>query len=390
MAFLSGTVSFSRFKVVGGAPKRLDEKLLDKIRADAIGMQRFMRADHEEVGWIGGRHLLDREFDVEKNVLLECLHFGMRIDASRIPPDLLRAYTEMELDALREKGGNGNARVFARLKQQAVEAARKRAESEIKDGRYRRLRQYPILLDSRNDVLYVAATQPAVLERLHPLFKETFHKRLEPMTAGFLGYEWAERKGVTRKLDDMQPSKFVKHPDGNGHIDVYWTAHDVASRDYLGNEFLLWLWYTLSEESDTIELADKTDASVIIVKQLTLECPWAETGKEVITCDGPTQLPESRRAIQSGKLPRKAGLIVSRQGEQYEFTLQAETLNISAAALPRIETNGNCLVRSEERIEQLRHLCETVDLLYYAFLKHRVSLEWQVKLDKLTAWLRKR
>jgi len=390
MAFLSGTVSFSRFKVVGGAPKRLDEKLLDRIRADAIGTQRFMRADHEEVGWIGGRHLLDREFDVEKNVLLECLHFGMRIDASRIPPDLMRAYTEMELDALREKGGNGNARVFARLKKQAVDAARGRAEREIKDGRYRRLRQFPILLDSRNDVLYVAATQPAVLERLHPLFKETFHKRLEPMTAGFLGYEWAERKGVTRKLEDMRPSKFVKHPDGNGHIDVYWTAHDVASRDYLGNEFLLWLWYTLSEESDTIELADKTDASVIIVKQLTLECPWAETGKEVITCDGPTQLPESRRAIQAGKLPRKAGLIVSRQGEQYEFTLQAETLNISAAALPRIETNGNGLVRTEERVEQIRHLAETVDLLYYAFLQHRVSSEWQGKLDKLKAWLRQR
>ena len=36
-----------------------------------------------------------------------------------------------------------------------------------------------------------------------------------------------------------------------------------------------------------------------------------------------------------------AGLIVSRQGEQYEFTLQAETFNISAAKLPRIEENGH-------------------------------------------------
>ncbi|MBN2561940.1 MAG: hypothetical protein JXQ75_13530 [Phycisphaerae bacterium] len=389
MAFLAGTVSFSRFKVVGGSPKRLDESLLEKLRNQAIGKQRVMRADNEEVGWIGGRHVLDQEFDLEKNVLLDCLHFGLRVDASRVPPDLMRAYVEMELDALRDGNGDGNARAFARLKKQAVEAARKRADREVKDGRYRRLRQFPILLDTRNDVLYVGATQPAVLERLHPLFKETFGRRLEPITAGRLGYDRAEQQGISRKLENLRPSTFVAHPDGDGHIDVYWTAHDSTSRDYLGNEFLLWLWYTLSEETDTIELPDKTEASVVIVKQLALECPWAQSGKEVITCEGPTQLPESRRAIQSGKLPRKAGLILARQDEQYEFTLQAETFNISSAALPRIEGNGNPRARIEERVEQIRHLAETVDLLFFAFLQDRLGSDWQARLDKLKTWLRR-
>ncbi len=338
MAFLSGTVSFSRFKIVGGAPKRLDENLLEKLRGHTIGKQREARIDLTDVGWIGGRHLLDREFDIEKNILLDGLHFGLRIDTSRIPPDLMRAYVEQELDALRE--GNGNARVFAKLKKRAVEAARNRADREVRDGRYRRSRQFPMLVDTRRDVLYAGATQPAVHEHLHPLFKETFGKRLEPLSAGQLGVDVAERVGVTRQLENAKPSKFVEHPDGNGHGDVYWTAHDSTSHDYLGNEFLLWLWYTLSEETDTIELTDQSEASVVIVKQLMLECPWAETGKEVITCEGPTELPESRRAIRSGKLPRKAGLIVSRQGEQYEFTLQAETMNISDGALPKIESNG--------------------------------------------------
>ncbi len=387
MAFLSGTVSFSRFKIVGGAPKRLDENLLEKLRGRAIGKQREARMDQTDVGWIGGRHLLDREFAIEKNILLDGLHFGLRIDTSRIPPDLLRAYVEQELDALRD--GNGNARVFAKLKKRAVEAARNRADREVRDGRYRRSRQFPMLVDTRRDVLFAGATQPAVHEQLYPLFKETFGKRLEPLSAGLLGQDVAERLGMARQLENAGPSRFVEHPDGNGHGDVYWTAHDSQSRDYLGNEFLLWLWYTLSEETDTIELADKTEASVVMVKQLVLECPWAETGKEVITCEGPTELPESRRAIRSGKLPRKAGLIVSRQGEQYEFTLQAETMNISAGALPRIEGNGDPTARREERVEQIRHMAETVDVLYETFLRRRLSADWRGELAKMQGWLRR-
>lgn len=388
MSFLSGTVSFSRFHILGSSPKRLDENLLEKFRASAIGKQRIMTADNEEVGWLGGRHLLDLEFDIEKNIILDSLHFGMRIDASRIPPDLMRAYVEMEIDALRDN--NGNSRLHPRMRRQATTAARRRAEREIKDGKYRRLRQFPMLWDTRDDVLYVAATQPAVLERLHPLFKATFNKRLEQMTAGYLSYLSAEEKGTTRKIEDLRPSRFVDMPDGRQQAEVYWTSHDAGSRDYLGNEFLLWLWHTLNTESDTISLSDGTEVAVLIVKQLVLECPLAETGKEVITCDGPTQLPESRRAIQTGKLPRKAGLLLSRQGSQYEFTLQAETFNISTATLPKIETNGNGngRARVEERVEQIRHLSETLDLLFERFLAHRLSAEWQKTHRQMTAWLK--
>lgn len=388
MAFLSGTVSFSRFQVVGGSPKRLDDNLLEKFRNFKIGGRRALQANQEDIGWIGGRHLLDREFDTEKNLLLDCLHLGMRIDGSRVPPDLMRAYVQQELEALHR--GNGNGHHPGRLKRQATEAARRRADQEIKNGQFRTLRQSPVLWDTRNDVLYLGATTPAILERLYPLFKETVRKKLEPMTAGFLAYAWAEDQGVMRKLENLKPAAFVKHPNGNGHVDVYWTAHDTTSRDYLGNEFLMWLWYTLSEKNDTVTLSDDTEAAVVIVRQLTLECPWAETGKEVITCEGPTQLPESRRAIQSGKLPRKMGLIISRQGEQYEFTLQAETFNVSSATLPRIEENGNGngRARAEERIEQIRHLTETVDLLFNTFLKRRLSADWTSEFQAIQSWLR--
>src|SRR5437867_3273752 len=109
MSFLSGSVSFSRFHVVGGSPKRLDDALLEKLRAHAIGSQKVQRSDDVEVGWAGGRHLLDRTFDEERNVVLDCLHFGLRLDTARIPADLMRAYIEMELESLKAENGNGHS-----------------------------------------------------------------------------------------------------------------------------------------------------------------------------------------------------------------------------------------------------------------------------------------
>ncbi|MCB9852420.1 MAG: hypothetical protein H6819_04940 [Phycisphaerales bacterium] len=398
MAFLNGSVSYARFRVHGGGPKRLDEHLLDKIREHRIGSDKILRSDLEESGWIGGRHLLDVEFDLEKNVLLDCLHFGLRIDAHKPPPDLLRAYEQQEFDALlKEASGHGTPK-FSRIKKEAREAAKGRIESELKEGRYRKQRQFPLFLDTQRDILYVSATTPSVHERLLPLFKNTFGKRLEPLTAGSLAIAWADHHNQSRQLENLEYAAFIPHPE-NGLDSPYWTSHDPAARDWLGNEFLLWLWYTLEEESDTLEMEDNSDAAVMIVKQLALECPWAETGKETITCDGPSRLPESRRAIQSGKLPRKAGMMLSRHGQQYEFTMQAETFNISGAALPKVErdedapTNGdgavdNIRVRHEERLEQIRHMAESVDMLFGAFLTRRLRADWNKTRDTIRAWLR--
>ncbi|MCA9255495.1 MAG: hypothetical protein KDA33_07645, partial [Phycisphaerales bacterium] len=45
-------------------------------------------------------------------------------------------------------------------------------------------------------------------------------------------------------------------------------------------------------------------------------------------------------------------------------------------------------VRHEERLEQIRHMAESIDLLYGAFLKHRLRTEWNKTRDTIRAWLR--
>ena len=75
-----------------------------------------------------------------------------------------------------------------------------------------------------------------------------------------------------------------------------------------------------------------------------------------------------------------------RHDAQYELSLQAETLAVGGAKMPAPEEETP-RGRLEERVTRLRHLIETMDLLYDAFGQLRCSLEWGKKLSKLQKWL---
>ena len=125
-------------------------------------------------------------------------------------------------------------------------------------------------------------------------------------------------------------------------------------------------------------------------RTLTLECPRGQTGHETISHDGPTRLPEARRAIQSGKLPRKVGLTLVRHDQQYELALHAETLAVGAAKLPAPpEDVADARARLEERANQIRALIETLDLLYDAFGRKRFGQEWETELAGMQRWLKR-
>src|SRR5260370_39623703 len=113
----------------------------------------------------------------------------------------------------------------------------------------------------------------------------------------------------------------------------------------------------------------------MIARTLQLECPRGQFGREIISSDGPSKLPEAQRAIQAGKLPRKVGLTLVRHEAQYELTLQAETLAVGAAKLPALEAEDD-RARVEERVTQGRPLLETLGLVDAAFIPRRLGGPW--------------
>jgi hypothetical protein len=384
MGFFLGRVTFLRFKVSGSAPRLFSAEHLDRLADRRAGRQRVASADGVETGWTAGDHILDTDFDLAKNVVNDTLRFDLRVDVDKVPGDLLRAYYAVELKALSKNNPSGFP--SGRQKREAKEIARERLEQEAKDGRYRKRKCFPVLWDRLSNEVLFGATSLTQVERLASLFEQTFGKDLECVTAGRRAHQLAELSGRTRTVDDSAPSAFVP---GKTPADVAWIA-DESSRDFLGNEFLLWLWYQTDVVSDTVKLADDSEVAVMMARSLTLECPRGQTGHETISHDGPTRLPEARRAIQSGKLPRKAGLTLVRHDQQYELAVHAETLAVGAAKLPAPSDDAqDARARIDERADQIRGLVETLDLLYDAFGKKRFGKEWEAELTAMQKWLRR-
>jgi hypothetical protein len=382
MGFFTGRLTFLRFRVDGPAPGLFTDDHIERLVAFQAGRQRIASADGVEVGWSAGEHVLDTEFGLAKNVINDTLHFDLRIDTDKLPTDLLKAYYSVELKAL--AAGNPSGHPTGRQKREAKESAREQLEHEAKDGRFKRRRCVPVLWDAKSNEVLFGSTSVTHVDRMAALFQQTFGYGLDPITAGRRAFQLAELHQRTRQVDDSAPSAFVP---GVTPEDVAWIADDT-SRDFLGNEFLLWLWYQTDGSSDVIPLEDRSDAACMIARTLTLECPRGQTGHETISHLGPTRLPEAKRAVQSGKLPRKAGLTVVRHADQYELTLHAETLAVGAAKLPNLpEDVTEPRAKLEERATQIRNLVETLDLLYDAFGRQRLGKDWQDTLPKMQRWL---
>ena len=388
MGFLNGRVTFTRYRVSGSSPLPFADDLLALAEQHAAG--RHGSADPTDgvsTGWSGGDHVLDLTFDLAKNVVNDALHLAIRIDTDKIPGSLLKAYTQIETEALAKLNPSGHATKAQR--QEAKEAARLRAEAEAADGRFRRLNHYPILWDGQTGVLYAGTTSTTVLERLGTLFRESFDRNLEPITAGSLATSLAGPDAGDRTEARLAEGTLSLFGGEQSELStVTWAENAPNMLDHLGNEFMVWLWHTLQNDSDTVQLADGSEVAVMLTKTLILDCPRGETGRDSLTDDAPTRLPEAFRALQSGKLPRKAGLVLVRHGAQYELTLQAETLAVSGALIPKPEEGK--LAANEvriARIDSLRHLTETLDHLFDAYRRRRIGSGWSQEVSRIKRWL---
>ncbi|MFL5341748.1 MAG: hypothetical protein ACJ8F7_16510 [Gemmataceae bacterium] len=208
MGFLSGRVTFARYRVAGAPPGLFDQDHLDRLASFAAGRKALASADGVEVGWTAGDHILDTRFLLEKNVVNESLHFTLRVDSQKIPADLLRAYYQIELEG--RAGKNPSGRPSGKQKREAKDAALARLEQEAKDGRFLKRKPVPVMWDAKSNELLVGTTAVTAIDQLYSLFERTFGCGFEAITAGKQAYRLAELRQQTRNVDDASPCWFVR------------------------------------------------------------------------------------------------------------------------------------------------------------------------------------
>lgn len=383
MGFAGGSITFKRFIVQGDAPQRVDETLLEQLSARAMGRDSMQTADHTDIGWITGEHILDTGFGFAKNAVGDGLAFAMRVDTNKAPSDLVRSYQRQNEQALLE--ASGREFLSKSERRQAREEALSRADSEARSGAFRKMKQVPVFWDLKRNEVYLGSTGTTVAEPFMTLFRLTFGPLLVPVSSGELAGRWAAHAGEARAFDDCKPAYFVQPPDGAAGDDDF--ENEGRGKDFLGTEWLVWLWYTSQIENPQITTALGQSVTVLFEKSLQLECAFGITGKLAVQADDPTRLPEATVALAEGKRPIRVGLQVAAAGESFGLSLRGDVMHYSGVQLPAPEDAASPRAVFEDRVEKLRDLIQACDDLFTAFMRKRLSSRWPQALNAMRAWI---
>ena len=385
MGFDSGTISCRRFAVVGEGPASVDQNVLDMLSSNALRPGEIGIPEEIEYGWSGGRHILDSTFSFENNVFADCLHCALRIDTNKFPSELKQAYLIQEEEAAAKQNPSGF--ISKMQKRDARDIVRRKMEEQLREGHFRRSKLVPMLWDVEQSLVYSAASGKS-FEMLAEIFERTFDVSLQPLSAGSTALRLLEPKGKRRDYEDFKPTRFVYGPEGEGQYPEYpWVLKGPEPKDFLGNEFLLWLWHEAEAKSGVVMTEDAGEVSILIDRSLDLDCAYGSTGKDTLRGTAPARFPEARDALRTGKLPRKAGMIIDAHNQQFSFTFNAETFGLGSTKLPEVEEAETPRVLFEERIGLLRDLSRTTDALFETFLKVRASSAWESQTGALRRWI---
>lgn len=383
MSFLTGTSTFTRFSVKGNRPRTWGDEQLELLRKFAAGTKAagaLAAGPSAQIGWAAGGHLLDTAFDELKQIYPDHLLFEMRVDTHKLPADLLKAYYEIDLAALAKCNPSGKPTRANKKEAKASAAHRLREEAAGSHQFIIKRKCIPFAWDNVSHELYVGTASAKHLERAVTLFQETFPgAELTCLDAGGMALK-RDAKAANEDLSDFVPG--VENPKRPAFC-------PGDHPNFLGNEFLLWLWYVTTTDTDTIKLADASEVVVFFSGGIKIEDPRAQTGRGTLNSDSAPRLPEARTAVRHGKLPRNAAITLVRNDDQFSFILKAEQFAVTQCKLPKPPADMKLTrTREERRLQNLHDLGETLDLLYGQFLEMRLSNGWERELKNIRGWLK--
>lgn len=414
MGFQSGQVSFGRLAIEPGVTNIIDAEILDKLAAQTLKPTTIGAPPEVESGWCAGAHVFDERFAYDKNVYASgaVAWIAARIDTNRVPSEIKRAIRARETAAaLAESTGSFLSKSDKRDVRDAVERA---IHEELAGGKHRTSKMVELHWDAPSGTILSASSAGSTIEQLGELWRRTFTgANLRPLGAGAQAEKILAAHTGNRFFDDLEPSAFTPPPtrarsdddtQDKQTPDIPWTLGTEEPHDYLGNEFLLWLWFhwdtgtkftAHNDRDNQHEHRTLAEIGVVLDKHVELECAWGVTGKLSLRAspEGPSPFrsPEAFDALATGKLPRKLGLMIADASSQWSLTLQGDRWLVSGCTLPEppetveLESQRDA---AEWRIEQIRRLDELLTVLFGTFCAQRASAAWNTRRDEIRRWIR--
>ncbi len=357
MSFEKGTTALSIFRLT----EKLPEDALEVFESKAAGPYQDTGSE-ECVGWVSGRHLLERQIDEETSICGGSYYLNLRITQRKIPPALLTAECRMqELNYMQE---NGTDFVPTKVKREI--------KSNIEDLRLKQmppqLAGIPMVYDKSSNLLYIGTTSTKSLDTFMSYFYDTF--KTEPIQVTF---------------EDIMVRNFEETPEVLPKV----TFSDSKNEDDFlpGRDFLTWLWYFNEEKGAQITLDTYGGFNLSIEGPLTLALVDESqgAGETVVKKGMPQRSAEAKAALSVGKKLKKAKFSLTRGENIWSGTFDADNFTFSGLKLPDGEEMDIHSVFAE-RVNFLHIFNLAIEEYVKIFIQTLKSDDWEDELKKIHHW----
>jgi recombination associated protein RdgC len=353
MGLLKGSFTFARFHVEGQLPQAFLNFVNSRLKTNSF--RNVLKSTEEKrLGWVSLTDILDTDFENANYALGDYLIFSLRIDRKLISPKLMKVkLLEEEKRFLAESGKS-------RVHKQMSTAIKDKVKLELLTKLDAIPSFYDVCWAVGQNTVYFSSLSDNVADDFVDLFKKTFSLSL-------------------KRFSPQENNLIIKDPES------------TADASLISREFLTWLWFKSEERNGRIASPSGEEVELHFLKRIVLEAGEGEYSQGVVCHGIHAELKEGKEAIRQGKKVKEAGIKLTHNQNEWEFTIKADSFHFQSLKLPiqdwqetPEDPSGSLL----ERIYLIENAVKTIDNLYESFLQIRYSPHWEGKETKLlTKWL---
>ena len=160
---------------------------------------------------------------------------------------------------------------------------------------------------------------------------------------------------------------------------------------FLGEEFLTWLWFITEENQELIKNFDKDFVALEVGNRIVFENRRKESAERLTIKGDDANLEEGNIALKKGALVTELNVVYKSSELTWQFTLKGESLNISSLSIPNTgssESDEDLEGIVLEKIFLFDKILQLIKNLFNHFIKLRVSDTWQGKeVPRIRKWI---
>ena len=161
----------------------------------------------------------------------------------------------------------------------------------------------------------------------------------------------------------------------------------IEAHRFLGNEFLVWLWYKCDLFEGRFAVGKHGVCEVFFDDRITLEAVVVEAEQSLLKGASPAFTPEAHEALRQGKLPTMAKLRIVQEGQEYQFSIKGSSLHLAGIKLPALLSKEDD-EKFYERMYLLEKLESILEDLFGEYMALRLSPgAWETVHGAIQAWI---